>query len=126
MSIKIDIGNVSKVVNEYLETYSEAVQKEIKEQLPKVGKEAVKQLKTTSPVMTGQYAKGWTSKAESDRLSTKVIVYNKTDYQLTHLLEKGHALVGGGRTSAQPHIKPAQDKAEKKAIEVIKEAIQNA
>lgn len=28
---------------------------------------------------------------------------------LPHLLEKGHAKIGGGRTGAYPHVKPAAD-----------------
>lgn len=28
---------------------------------------------------------------------------------LPHLLEKGHVKIGGGRTSAYPHVKPAAD-----------------
>lgn len=126
MNKNIKIENLSDEIKKTLEVYSEDVQKGVNEKLPQIGKDTVKVLKSTSPVKTGQYAKGWRSQVETERLSTKVTVYNKTDYQLTHLLEKGHALVNGGRTSAQPHIKPAQDKAEKQAMEIIEEVIKNA
>ena len=109
-----------------LEGYVKSVDDAVAEALPKVGKEAVKELKNTSPKNTGRYSKGWRQKVESDGVNgTKLTVYNATSYQLTHLLENGHALRGGGFISGRPHIKPAQDKAEKKAVEEITKAIQN-
>lgn len=123
--MNVDINGVSKAINNLLETYSKEVAETVEETLPKVGKDAVKELKKTSPKRPsgGDYAKGWASKIEKDRLSTKLIVYNKTRYQLTHLLEKGHAKVNGGHVDGIPHIKPAQDKAEKKAMDLIEEGI---
>ena len=119
----IKINQLSDAVNDLLETYSKEVDEVVQESLPKVGKEAVKELKQTSPKRTGDYAAGWTQKVEKERLGTKLTVYNKTRYQLTHLLEKGHAKVNGGFVPGKPHIKPAADKAEKKAMDLIKEGI---
>lgn len=116
----------SKELQQMLEGYVKNVDEAVVEALPKVGKEAVKELKSTSPKLTGKYSKGWRQKVESEGVNgTKLTVYNATSYQLTHLLENGHALRGGGFISGKPHIKPAQDKAEKKAIEEITKAIQN-
>ena len=116
----------SKDLQLMLEGYVKSVDDAVAEALPKVGKEAVKELKNTSPQNTGRYSKGWRQKVESDGVNgTKLTVYNATSYQLTHLLENGHALRGGGFVSGKPHIKPAQDKAEKKAVEEITKAIQN-
>lgn len=122
---KVKIDAVSETINEMLELYSKDVDEVVQEALPKVGKETVKELKQTSPKRTGDYAKGWTQKVEKERLGSKLTVYNKTRYQLTHLLEKGHAKVSGGFVNGKPHIKPAQDKAERKAMEIIKEGIQS-
>lgn len=122
---KVKIDAVSETINEMLELYSKDVDEVVQEALPKVGKETVKELKQTSPKRTGDYAKGWTQKVEKERLGSKLTVYNKTRYQLTHLLEKGHAKVSGGFVPGKPHIKPAQDKAERKAMEIIKEGIQS-
>lgn len=70
-----------------------------------LARQATTELKTTSPVGNrGRYIKGWRHK----KVGKRRVVYNKTDYQLTHLLEKGHAKRGGGRTRAIPHIKPVE------------------
>lgn len=47
-------------------------------------------LKRSAPT-GGSYARGWSHKAlKYGVLSYTEIIYNRTDYQLTHLLEKGH------------------------------------
>ena len=63
----------------------------------------MRQLKATSPKRTGKYAKSWTKK----KRGRKIIVHNK-EYQLTQLLEKGHAKRGGGRVAARVHIAPVE------------------
>lgn len=63
------------------------------------GRQATSELKSTSPVgVNGTYARGWSHKAlRQGVLSYTEIVYNRTDYQLTHLLEKPHPVNGPGK-----------------------------
>lgn len=112
--------SLQKCLQDIVDEYEVEVKTTIDEIFPEVGKETVKELKKTSPKDRGKYGKTWKCKIEQDRLGKKLIIYNKDNYRLTHLLEKGHAKVNGGRTEAKSHIKPAQDKAVKKVIEEIK------
>lgn len=110
MAIKID--GLSKAVMDGLEEYAGAVADDIKAAAKRVADDCAKELKATSPVKTGKYAKGWkVKKAFENGVMARYTVYNATDYQLTHLLEKGHAKRTGGRTAAIPHIAPAEQKA---------------
>ena len=117
--------DLQKEVNIRLENYVKEIDDSFAEILPKVGKETVKELKTSSPKRTGRYSKGWKQKVEKDGINgNKLTVYNADAYQLTHLLENGHASRDGGFVSGRPHIKPAQDKAEKEVLEELTKAIQ--
>lgn len=66
----------------------------------------------SAPMKTGEYCSGFASK--TDRTGKKHCigtVYNKKKPGLVHLLEKGHATLGGGRTRAYPHMIIAADEA---------------
>lgn len=63
------------------------------------------------------YVKGWTVTRKGKSGESWYVVWNKTDYFLTHLLEKGHIIAnkkgGVGYAAPHPHIKPAFDKIKK-------------
>jgi hypothetical protein len=106
--------------------YSGAVSEEIEKALKDVGKQTVKKVKDLSPERTkgaGSYKRGWTAKVERQTGSVKVTVYNRKKYRLTHLLEHGHQIKGGGKTKAKPHIAPAEQFAEAEAMKAIEKAV---
>lgn len=53
-------------------------------------------------------------------------VGSKTLPGLPHLIEKGHATLGGGRTRAYPHIAPAFEVAAKETYETVLEGVDTA
>lgn len=108
----IPIEALADALAQELEDYNQNVTDDLKESVKDAAKACVAELKATSPELTGSYAEGWQKKtAYESPLDIRVQVHNKTDYQLTHLLEDGHANVGGGRTPAYPHIGAAAEKA---------------
>ena len=85
----IKVSELAQELAQGLSEYSQEVADAIKKATDEVAEEAVQELKSTSPVLTGSYAKGWAKKNTYESKSSKRnTVYNKTDYQLTHLLEK--------------------------------------
>ena len=109
-----------KLIKE-LENFRDTEARTLAETLIAAGKQAQKELRETSPKRkkgktAGRYAKGWRVKSvEKKKGVIEVTVYNKTDYQIAHLLEYGHAVVVGGRTighaDAHPHIEQAEQNA---------------
>lgn len=121
----ISIDRFAAELAQGLSEYSQEVADEIKKAADEVADEAVKELKNASPNLTGSYAKGWKkSKAYESRSVKRNTIHNKTDYQLTHLLEKGHASRNGGRVAAKVHINPVEEKVVASFEEKVKGAIE--
>lgn len=115
-----NLNNLSSKINEALRAYASDVRDDIEVAQKKVSKELVKQLKMKSPKGSrGKYQKGWRMK----QTSKGWIIHNKTDYQLTHLLEKGHAKVKGGRVPAKVHIRPEEQKTVRDYLQLVEQAI---
>lgn len=96
----------------------------------------VKELKVNSPKgkyhRQKPYAEGWETKKAKQKKGKKatfeyeVVVWNATNYQLTHLLENGHLIVnkrnGVGWASAKPHIDKAYQSVKEPFIRAMEQA----
>lgn len=119
----ISIDQLAHQIAEELKTYSQEIVSGINTSSEKIGNEAVKQLRVTSPKDRGKYAKAWAMATEraTGQPSRRIIHVRAPYYRLAHLLEHGHAKRGGGRVSARPHIR----KAEEQVISTFTEEVEN-
>lgn len=112
--MKIGIDELSNSVEKILSEYTDEVKKEADLIAKETATKTAEELKVTSPKNKGKYARGWSVKAVSGRMSNNYVVHNKKYYRLTHLLENGHVIRNKsgtyGRTRAIPHIEPAEEK----------------
>lgn len=105
VSKKVSLDNFADELVGILQEYTSEVEEELEKAKEENAKDGAKKLRVTSPKKTGKYAKGWRAR----KIGGAWVVHNATDYQLTHLLEKGHAKVGGGRVPGRPHIAPVEE-----------------
>ena len=105
----IRIDQLADTVMKGLEDYAKLAVDDLKTDVQKAGKKVKEQIESTAPKDTGKYAKSWAVKKTKETSdSIQVVVHSKNRYQLTHLLEFGHAKRGGGRVAARPHIAAAE------------------
>ena len=113
MPITIKPADFTKEMNRLLDQYGAQVAEVANEAVTETTKEAAKQLKNKNlggfENRSGQYRRGWRAGVRNKRTGTEGTAYNKTAYQLTHLLEFGHVKQNGGRTKKFPHISDVND-----------------
>lgn len=128
MSKKIQVDQLAKEVEKALIDYIGVTEEACEKGVRETAKDAVRALHNAHPSGSGQYQpwdkynSGWTvMQTKTDRrYHRKATIHNKDHYQLTHLLEKGHALRQGGRANAFPHIAPVAEKCEGELLQSIK------
>ena len=129
--MKCTTQQLDKTFMEILEAYKDATDETVENAITVVGKECVTALKNANPSGSGRYRSWKEYNSTWDVTKTKrdirehktATVHNTKHYQLTHLLEKGHALHQGGRARAFPHIAPVAEKAETWLFEKIKNGV---
>ncbi len=108
MNQTVRIDQLADAVMKGLEDYAKLATDDLKADVQKAGKKVKEQIESTAPKKTGKYAKSWAVKKTKETSDSIQVVVHSKRYQLTHLLEFGHAKRGGGRTRAFPHIEPAE------------------
>ena len=91
-----------------LDDYSKDIYKEMQVASIQVADKGKKKLQEIAPKRTGKYRRGFRVKSTSNLYSFSSTIYNATNWQLTHLLEKGHVTRNGGRTKAIKHFEPVE------------------
>jgi hypothetical protein len=121
----VSVDQLAAEIARGLAEYSQGVIEKVNVSSEKVGKAAVKKLKQTSPKKTGEYAKSWTMKTEPEvgQPHKRIVHVKAPHYRLTHLLEHGHAKVGGGRVEGIPHVRPAEEEVIREFTHEVEEAI---
>lgn len=110
----IKVADLVEAVGGELQEFANEITDGIMDDVEKTGKECLKLVKSYSPTRTGAYKKGWSmKKVKQTKTRLTVVIHNKKHYRLTHLLENGHLNRDGSRTEGKPHIRPAEEAAEK-------------
>lgn len=106
----VPIDRLTAEIEKILEDYGENVQQNINEVVGEITKKGAKALNRQSgQTFDGKkYRKSWTTQVETGRTSAQGTIYSKIP-GLPHLLEHGHALRGGGRTTGRAHIAPVEE-----------------
>lgn len=124
MAGSIDIDDLADEIMDGLMEYADLATDTVKQAVKKAGNTVKKEIQATAPSDTGKYKKSFkVTKRKETANALEVTVHSKDRYQLTHLLEKGHAKRGGGRVSAIPHIAPAEEKGIRKLTEEIERGL---
>lgn len=115
---------LSKILNEY----DENVRALVKKTCESVAKETAKDVKNNAEAVVGNgpYSRSW----KATETKGGWIVHNEKHYQLTHLLENGHAIANqfgeyGGRVAAYRHIGPAEMRGAIRFEEEITKGVNN-
>lgn len=121
----IEPSQLAAELNDLLQDYTDEVAENVNESIKETADEAQKKIKTFNfgRKKWKQYPKGWRVNVTAERYKMQATVYNATDYQLTHLLEFGHATRNGGRTAAFPHIADVNEFAQQELVKKIKEKL---
>ena len=132
---RIKIQELSKDLDNILIEYGKKIDQYVEEGTDKNITDAKNELRVKSPKAKrvvsigvgkkqnpGAYSNSWYIVSKKNKYLYTKVVANRI-YQLTHLLEFGHASRNGSPVKAVPHIRPTEDKFQLKFIEGLEENI---
>ena len=124
----VAVEGLADAITRNLTIYGEAVQEGIRDAAKDSMIKLVKQTKATAPVGHRQkhYRDSIKSKAYHSTRQSKYIWYvDGSDYRLSHLLERGHALRNGKRTEGTHFIQKASEPILEEYLKAVEEVIKN-
>lgn len=122
----VDLDDFGAELSAILGRLDDAVEDEIKPAVTKGARTAKKEWVAKAPEDTGAYAKSISYTVQGSGAEVSAEVGSKTLPGLPHLLEMGHAKVGGGRVNGIEHIAPAAKIAFKETEETFVELVERA
>lgn len=125
MNQKVKPEQLSGVIMDSLKEYRKLSAEAMKDAVEKTAKDVKNEIQDKAPVRTGRYKRSWTVTKTEENADRLVMTVHAGRYQLTHLLEHGHAKRGGGRVAAIPHIAPAEADGEKQLEEEITRSLED-
>ncbi|HWQ31102.1 MAG TPA: HK97 gp10 family phage protein [Negativicutes bacterium] len=125
MAKTVTIDQLADEITNAIKGYTEDVSKAITKKVDDVSKEVLAEVEKTAPKHTGEYAETFTITKNDADSRVRRIIWNKKHYGRVHLLEFGHAKIGGGRVKAFPHMRPAYEKYGADLPEDIKKIVKN-
>ena len=125
-----DIKDLSKLVLEEMQLYTNEVDQVMQEEIEKKAKEVTKKLKATTVFNQRSGVKSYKRKFFLKKLAqgrgyVRFVIANRK-FQLTHLLEKGHKVKNKknssilGQVKAYPHWKQAQKEIDELTNDIIR------
>lgn len=95
-SVKIKPEQLQKTLQKLIEEYGDEAFEICEASAKSAARQGASELKASAPT-GGRYARGWSHKIlKKGAASYTEVIYNRSDYQLTHLLEKPHDTGNGG------------------------------
>ena len=122
----VDLDDFGAELSAILGRLDDSVEDEIKPAVTKGARVAKREWSANAPVDTGAYAKSISYTVRGSGAEVSAEVGSKTLPGLPHLLEKGHAKVGGGRVNGIEHIAPAALSAFEETEEAFEELVERA
>lgn len=125
--MKVTADNLAQVLQGILDEYAEDAEKTLDDAAKEAAKAGAKAIQNSAKTQfggSGDYARGWTAQKEDvARHATLWKVWNKNAPGLPHLLEFGHALRNGGRSTPRVHIAPVEAELVQNFEKVIRERL---
>lgn len=124
--VTVDIDQFAAGMEQLLGHIDQDVEDALPAATKKAGQHGVKAVRAGAPVRTGRYKAGWSYKSWKKGKECVAEVGNADVPGLPHLLEKGHATLGGGRVPGKPHIAPAAVETFEVFQDAVEEAVEEA
>lgn len=121
----IAIDRLAQAIVDSIRDYTEDVTESINAEVKTTADKVLKEVRLLARKDTGEYASTFVKTDKSLSGKRRYVIWNKKHYRRVHLLEFGHAKVGGGRVRAYPHMRPAHDKYAPELVDNIKHIIRN-